>query len=78
MFGNTSTITITAADHKVELIISGESFYEDTIFEKSDAFEFGEAMVQIKEGHFYEYKISKGYNLQPSEVVTPSKLNPST
>src|SRR5664280_3040140 len=24
------------------------------------------------------YKISKGYNLQPSEVVTQSKLNPST
>ncbi len=35
-------------------------------------------LVQIKEGHFYEYKISEGYNLQPSEVVTQSKLNPST
>ena len=78
MFGNTTTIILTTADHEVELIISGESFYENTVFEKSDAFEFGEAMVQIKEGHFYEYKISKGYNLQPSEVVTQSKLNPST
>ncbi len=43
MFGNKSTITITTADHKVELTISGESFYEDTVVEKSDAFEFGEA-----------------------------------
>ena len=78
MFGNKSEITITTADQKVELIISGESLYEDTVVEKSDAFEFGEALVQIKEGHFYEYKISKGYNLQPSEVVTQSKLNHST
>ena len=37
----------------------------------------GEAPVQIKEGHFYEYKLSKGFNLRPSEVVSQSKLNPS-
>lgn len=78
MSGNKSIIQITIAERKVELIISAESFNEETIEEKSDAYEFGEACVQIKEGHFYEYKISKGYNLQPSEVVTQSKLNPST
>jgi hypothetical protein len=78
MFENKITIPITIADQKVELIISGDSSNEETIIEKSDAFEFCEAPVQIKEGHFYEYKLSKGYNLQPSEVVTQSKINPCT
>lgn len=78
MFENKITIPITLAEQKVELIISGESSNEETIIEKPDAFEFGEAPVQIKEGHFYEYKLSEGFNLQPSEVVTQSKLNPST
>jgi len=78
MFENKIAIPVTIADKKVELIISGDSFNEETIIEKSDAFEFCEAPVQIKEGHFYEYKLPKGYNLQPSEVVTQSKINPST
>jgi predicted component of viral defense system (DUF524 family) len=78
MFENKITIPLKISDQKVELIISGGPSHEETVVEKSDAFEFGEAPVQIKEGYFYEYKISKGYNLQPSEVVTQSKLNPST
>jgi len=78
MFENKIKIPLTISDHKVELIISGEPSQEETIIEKSDAFEFGEASVQIKEGYYYEYKLSEGFNLQSSEVVTQSKLNPST
>jgi predicted component of viral defense system (DUF524 family) len=78
MFENKVTIPLTISNQKVELIISGEPSQEETVVEKSDAFDFGEAPVQIKEGHFYEYKLSEGFNLQPSEVVTQSKLNPST
>jgi len=78
MSDSKSIIILTTSDQKVELIISGESSCDDAIVEKSDAFEFGEAFIQIKEGHFYEYKLSKGYNLQPSEVVIQSRLNPST
>ena len=78
MFENKITIPLTIADQKIELIISGETSHEETIVEKSDAFEFGEASVQIREGCFYEYKLSKGFNLQSSEIISPSKLNPST
>jgi len=50
----------------------------ETIFEKEDAIENGEALIQIKEGCYYEYKLTDGYSLLPSEIVSQSKVNDSS
>jgi hypothetical protein len=60
----------------VSLHLYGESTGE-TLFEIPDAIENGEAPFQIKEGCFYEYKITDGYSLSLSEVVSQSKVNGS-
>lgn len=80
MFENKKTVHIEIANRKVELIIFGESSTEENIFEleKSDAEENGEATLQIKEGYFYEYKITDGFKLESSDVVIQSRVNQST
>ena len=49
-----------------------------TLFLKEDAEVNGEAKFQIKEGCFYEYKITEGYSLGSSDIVSRSKVNDST
>lgn len=78
MIQNKKTILISLASRKVELIIYGEKENEETIFEKKDAFENGEAAFQIMEGCFYEYRIDEGFSLQTSEIVSQSKINKSS
>ncbi|MBK7439301.1 MAG: DUF2357 domain-containing protein [Saprospiraceae bacterium] len=70
-------ITLTVAEKNIEIVLCGENSSE-TIIEKADATENGEANVQIKEGNFYEYKISEGYFLQPSEIVSQSNISKSS
>src|SRR4030095_8467335 len=48
------------------------------IEENMDAIENGEARIQIQEGSFYEYKIDDGFCLQPSKIVSQSKINISS
>jgi predicted component of viral defense system (DUF524 family) len=77
MAANKIVIPVITSERNVELILCGENAGE-TVIEKADAFENGEAQVQIKEGNFYEYKISEGYFLQPSEIVIQSNISKSS
>jgi len=70
-------IPIALPERKVELTLYSET-PGGAVIEKSDAIENGEATVQIREGCFYEYKITPGYSLSPSEIVTISKVNESS
>lgn len=70
-------IPVFTPEKKIELILYGENA-GDTIIEKDDAVENGEATVQIKEGHFYEYKIEDGYSLGTSEIVSQSNISKSS
>jgi predicted component of viral defense system (DUF524 family) len=64
--------------HKnVVLSLYGENSGE-TLIEINDAVENGEAPFQIKEGCYYEYKITNGFSLRPSEIVSQSKVNDSS
>lgn len=77
MAENKLTIPISLPDRIIELVLVGESSGE-TLFEVADALENGEAPFQIKEGCNYEYKITNGYSLAPSEIVSLSKINDSS
>jgi predicted component of viral defense system (DUF524 family) len=77
MSQNKIVIPVSVLSRNIELTIYGESGGE-TIVEKSDATENGEAIFQIKEGCFYEYKIQDGFCLATSEIVNRSKFNLST
>lgn len=77
MTKNKIIIPVDVSEKKVELTLYGENS-GDTIVEKDDAIENGEAPVQIKEGHFYEYKIDDGYFLQTSEIVNQSNISKSS
>jgi predicted component of viral defense system (DUF524 family) len=77
MSENSKVITKEFANKTIVLTIFGEG-NESSIFEPADAAENGEAPVQIQEGYFYEYEISDGYRLKTSEIVSQSKINPST
>lgn len=77
MYKNKIVIPVTTPEKKIELTLYGENPV-DTIIIKDDAFENGEAQVQIKEGHFYEYKIDDDYFLCPSEIVSQSNINKSS
>lgn len=80
MSENKKNIPVTIANSKVELTIFGESSTEETVFEIeiAEAIANGEAPFQIKEGCFYEYKITPGFTLEESDVVSKSKVNPSS
>ncbi|MBK7373934.1 MAG: DUF2357 domain-containing protein [Saprospiraceae bacterium] len=70
-------ITLTVAEKNIEIVLCGENSSEP-IIEKADAIENGEAIVQIKEGSFYEYKITDGYSLQTDEIVSQSNISKSS
>ncbi|MFN8297066.1 MAG: DUF2357 domain-containing protein [Chitinophagales bacterium] len=74
---NKLVIPVYTSFEKIELILYGENSGE-TIIVKEDAAENGEAQFQIKEGHFYEYKISEGYSICTSEIVSQSNINKSS
>jgi len=79
MIKNKITIPISVSGQLIHLTIVGEnSSQEQTIIEKSDAIENGEAPIQLKEGCFYEYEIEQGFSLETSEIVSRSKLTPSS
>lgn len=73
-------VAIANIDGKIELTIFGESSPEETVFELSnaEAIANGEAPFQIKEGCFYEYKITEGFYLDLPDIVSQSKVNPSS
>lgn len=77
MSENKLVIPVTIPGKHIELTIFGEN-NGVTLFEKADAVENGEALFQIKEGCFYEYKITNGYSLAPSEIISQSKVNNSS
>src|SRR3712207_6472628 len=71
------TIPLLLKDGEIELYLADESGKQTLVY-RDDANENGEAPFQIKEGCSYEYKISKGYTLVPSEIVTRSKVSESS
>src|ERR1700755_331986 len=77
MTDNQLTIPITLANKEIKLILYGENL-KQTLIEKEDAIENGEAIFQIKEGCYYEYKIDDGYSLETSDIVSKSKVNESS
>lgn len=74
---NKLSIPIALRDKNVVLEIYGE-YSADTLIERSDAIENGEAPFQIKEGCVYEYKITNGYSLSSPDIVNQSKVNNSS
>ncbi|MBN8571347.1 MAG: DUF2357 domain-containing protein [Ignavibacteria bacterium] len=74
---NKLEIDVLLPDKKINLTIFGESS-GSTLIEVPDAAENGEATYQIKEGCYYEYKISDNYSLAPSEIVSRSKVDKSS
>jgi predicted component of viral defense system (DUF524 family) len=78
MFKNELDINVETTRGIATLTLYGEFPDEQTIFNISDAIENGEAEIQIIEGCFYEYKVSKGFCLDTSEIITRSKTNKSS
>ena len=78
MSENKKVIKVNTGNEIIELTIFGENSFNDSIIEKHDAEENGEAQVQIREGCFYEYEVTKGYCLETSEIVSQSKVNRSS
>lgn len=70
-------IPINVNNKNVMLSLYGENS-DETLIEINDAVENGEAPFQIKEGSYYEYKITNGFSLKPSEIVSQSKVNDSS
>lgn len=79
MEGNELLITTETADGIVSIRIIAEERREPTIFELDEweAFEHGEACVQLLEGCLYEYEVLGEYLLRPSPAVVPSRINPA-
>lgn len=79
MEGKELLITIETADGGVSVRVIAEERTEPTIFELDEweAFEHGEARVQLLEGCFYEYEVLGNYLLRPSPAVVPSRINPA-
>ena len=79
MEGNELLISTETSDGTVSVRIIAEERSEPTIFELDewDAFEHGEARVQLLEGCFYEYEVFGDYLLGPSPAVVPSRINPA-
>jgi|ERR1035437_3123450 predicted component of viral defense system (DUF524 family) len=80
MIENKKIIPIQIANRKIELTIFGENSNEETVLEidNAEAIANGESPFQIKEGCFYEYKINNDFCLETSDVVSQSKVNPSS
>lgn len=79
MEGNELVISTEMADGIVSVRIIAEERSQPTIFELEEweAYEHGEARVQLLEGCFYEYEVLGPYLLRPSPAVAPSRINPA-
>jgi len=68
-------IQLTDSEKTISLELVGENQAE--IFKPEDASDNGEAEYQIREGYFYEFKISDGYKLEASQpgIITQSNLS---
>lgn len=68
---------LTTEGHTGQFRIYAES--NDSLFQisKTDALEYSESEWQIKEGRSYEYLLDDGYCLEPSDIISRSKTNPS-
>jgi len=75
---NTLVIPVLIPGRIIELKLYAENSARDTLSEVADAMEHGEAQYQIKEGCYYEYTLTDGYKLQPSEYISQSKVHPSS
>ena len=77
---NQVQIEFVVNNKEVKLKIFGEDKSVNTLFEieNTDAIINGEAPIQLIEGHFYEYIISSDYYLKASEIINPSRINPSS
>lgn len=80
MIENKKIIPIQIGNGQIELTIFGENSNEETVLEvdNAEAIANGESPIQIKEGCFYEYKIDNNFYLETSDVVSQSKVNPSS
>lgn len=77
MEGNELVISAETADGIVSVRIIAEERSGPTIFELEEweAYEHGEARVQLLEGCFYEYEVLGDYMLRSSPAVVPSRIN---
>ena len=78
MADNSIDIKVKTSRGDVKLIIFRESSLSDSLIYREDAPANGEAAFQLMEGCFYEYSIKNGYQLEASEIVSISKINPSS
>jgi hypothetical protein len=79
MEGNELLINADTTGGIVSVRIIAEERTEPTIFELDEweAFEHGEARVQLLEGCFYEYEVFGDCVLRPSPAVVPSRIHPA-
>jgi predicted component of viral defense system (DUF524 family) len=71
-------ILINSASNEIMLIIYSAD--PENLIDNPDAAENLEARYQLKEGCFYEYKITDNFSLETDErdIISPSKINTST
>ena len=79
MEGNELLIAAETSDGLVSVRIIAEERIKPTIFELDEweAFEHGEARIQLLEGCYYEYEVLGDYVLRPSPAVVPSRISPA-
>lgn len=77
MEGTEITIHAATTEGAVAVRIIAEQREQPTIFEISEweAYEHGEACIQLLEGCFYEYEVQGAYHLNASAVVVPSRID---
>lgn len=72
MFKSDLTIPLVLCNQNVLLNIYGDNNICE--IEEEEAIANGESRFQIKEGNFYEYKITDGFYLQCTEYISQSKI----
>ena len=77
MEGNELLIAAETSDGLVSVRIIAEERIKPTIFELDEweAFEHGEARIQLLEGCYYEYEVLGDYVLRSSPAVVPSRAS---
>lgn len=64
----------------IKIILWGEQSDENSILkiDAAEAFENGEAEIQIKEGLSYEYQLESDYSFESNEFIKPSRSHPNS
>ena len=78
MADNSIEISINTSKDEIKLTIFRESGMPESLIYREDGIANGEAAYQLMEGCFYEYSITRGYQLEASEIISISKINPSS